>query len=248
MFYAEGTFSIRDVFWIKQKSCSSPATGRTHSALSVRLQGSALFRSQGREICVNPGDVIFIPAGVDYWIDHDEEELIILHLDASVQFSGIEVLTPQDTGSVLSLLKELFRLWKQQQPGYRNLCTAKLYELFALLQTQTQAPKGKFALIEPGVIYLNGHFDDPALTVETLAGQCGISQVYFRALFKERFGTSPVQAIRQRRLQQAAKMLSSGYYTVNEAAALCGFPDVKYFSTAFKSAYHTTPSEYKKNS
>lgn len=247
MFFSKGSFYLQDVFWLHRKASSTPAIGRSHSAISVRLQGSACFYTPSQTVCVHPGDVIFIPAGLDYHIENSDEELIILHLDAhGVDFSKIDILTPKDPGAVTQLLRELYGLWQQRLPGYRNLCSAKLYELFALLEIQEQAPKGKLALLEPGLLYLNAHFDDPALSIGILAQQCRISQVYFRTLFKQRFGISPAQAIRQRRLQQAAKLLKSAYYSVSEVAAMCGFPDVKYFSTAFKAAMGISPSEYKK--
>lgn len=246
MFFSKGSFYLRDVFWLHRKASSTPAIGRSHSAISVRLNGSARFCTPTQAVCVRPGDVIFLPAGLDYHIENSDEELIILHLDAhGVDFSKIDFLTPKDPGAVTDLLRELYRLWQQRLPGYRNLCTAKLYEIFALLETQEQAPKGKLALLEPGLLYLNAHFDDPELTVGQLAAACRISQVYFRRLFRELYGISPAAAIRQRRLRQAAKLLESTYYSVSEVAAMCGFPDVKYFSTAFKAAMGISPSAYK---
>lgn len=247
MFFQQGSFYLRDVFWLHRKQSITLAAGRSHSAISVRLQGHASFRTENGTFCVSPGDVIFIPAGVDYWIENSDEELIILHVDAhGCDLSQIETITPQSPGAILELLRELCRQWQQRRPGYRNHCTAKMHEMFALLETQPQTPEGKFSLLEPGVLYLNAHFDDPELTVAVLAEKCRISQVYFRALFKQRYGLSPVQAIRQRRLQQAAKLLESAYYSVNEVAAMCAFPDVKYFSTTFKAAMGVSPSEYKK--
>lgn len=245
MFFSTGSFYLRDVFWLHRKASSTPAIGRSHSAISVRLDGSARFYTHAQTVCVRPGDVIFIPAGLDYHIENSDEELIILHLDAhGVDFTKMDIITPTDPGAVTELLRELSRLWQQRLPGYRNLCTAKLYELFALLETQAQPAKGKSALLEPGLVYLNAHLEDPELTVGQLAAACRISQVYFRRLFRELYGTSPALAIRQRRLQQAARLLQTGYYSVSETARLCGFPDVKYFSTAFKAAMGTSPSAY----
>ena len=246
MFFEKGSFYLRDVFWLQRKPASTPAIGRSHSALSVRLQGSATFHTPEQTIRVEPGDIIFIPAGVDYHIDCTQEELIILHLDAhGDDFSKIEMIQPNNTDTVIELLQQLHRQWQERKPGYRCLCTAKMYELFALLESEAQLVSSKHALLEPGILYLNGHFDDPELTIGTLAEKCRISQVYFRRLFRQEYGLSPWEAIRQRRLQYAARLLANAECSVGQAAALCGFPDVKYFSTAFKTAYGVSPSAYK---
>lgn len=246
MFWEHTAFYLRDVFWLKRKQSHTLAAGRTHSAISIRLQGQTTFRTGDRIYRVQPGDVSFIPAGVDYRIENSDEELIILHVDAYGDFSRrITVLTPQNSGQIMDLFRELYRQWQRQGPGCRSLCTARLYEIFAHLERERQPERsGKFALLEPGLQYLNAHLEDPELNIGQLADACRISQVYFRRLFKELYGISPALAIRQRRLQQAAKLLEAGYYSVTETARLCGFPDVKYFSTAFKTAMGTSPSAY----
>ena len=246
MFFEKGSFYLRDVFWLQRKSASTPAVGRSHSALSVRLQGSATFRTPEQTVSVVPGDVIFIPAGVGYHIDCTQEELIILHLDAyGDTFSRLEHIRPQNPAALIELLQQLYHQWQERRPGYRNGCTARMHELFALLELDTQPASHRYSLLEPGVLYLNSHFADPELTVGVLAEKCRISQVYFRRLYRQEYGLSPAEAIRQLRLQYAAKLLANAECSVGQAAALCGFPDVKYFSTAFKAAYGKSPSANK---
>ncbi len=246
MFFEKGSFYLRNVFRLQRKPSSTPAVGRSHSALSVRLQGSATFRTPEQTVSVVPGDVIFIPAGVDYHIDCTQEELIILHLDAYGEtFSRLEHIHPQNSEAVMELLQQLHHQWQEQRPGYRNSCTARMHELFALLESESQPVSRRYALLEPGLLYLNSHFADPELTVGVLAEKCRISQVYFRRLYRQEYGLSPSEAIHRLRLQRAATLLANAECSVGQAAVLCGFPDAKYFSTAFKAAYGKSPSAYK---
>ena len=246
MFFENGSFYLRDVFRLQRKPASTSAVGRSHSALSVRLQGSATFHTPKQTIRVEPGDIIFIPAGVDYHIDCTQEELIILHLDAyGDTFSKLEYIRPQNPEAIIELLQQLHHWWQERRPGYRNSCTARMHELFALLELEVQPVSRRYSLLEPGLLYLNSHFADPELTVGVLAEKCRISQVYFRRLYRQEYGISPREAIRQQRLQYAARLLGNAECSVGQAAALCGFPDVKYFSTAFKAAYGKSPSAYK---
>lgn len=246
MFWRNASFYLRDTFRIERKRSHTQAVGRTHSAISVRLRGRTVFRTGEGSLCVEPGDVLLIPAGVDYWIDNSDEELIILHVDAYGEIPRrLQRFSPQNPGQVMERFRQLHQRWQMQEPGCRSVCTAMLYEIFASLDRE-QAPAGKFALLEPGIRCLNDRLGDPSLNVRQLAEACRISQVYFRRLFREFYGCSPAAAIRRRRLQRAAKLLESTDYSVAEVASMCGFPDVKYFSTAFKSDMGATPSGWRR--
>ena len=50
------------------------------------------------------------------------------------------------------------------------------------------------------------------------------------------------------RFDHATRLLSSGYYTPKQVAALSGFSDVKYFRTAFTHRFGITPTAYQKHS
>ena len=92
--------------------------------------------------------------------------------------------------------------------------------------------------------YLNAHYRDAELNVAYLASLCHVSEVYFRRVYHECFGTSPWQSILELRFSYACELLQSGYYTVKEIAVRSGFPDVKYFRTAFGKRYGCTPTAY----
>ena len=71
-----------------------------------------------------------------------------------------------------------------------------------------------------------------------------MSEVYFRKLFKEEFGISPQKYIIDLRLQNAAGLISTGYYSLKEVAYMSGYTDYKYFSVEFKKNMGVSPSEY----
>ena len=61
---------------------------------------------------------------------------------------------------------------------------------------------------------------------------------------KELTNQSTRDLIRNLRLKQAASLLASKRQSINEVAALTGFTNVAYFSTAFKELYGMTPTAY----
>jgi AraC-like DNA-binding protein len=93
---------------------------------------------------------------------------------------------------------------------------------------------------------LHSSFRDPDLSISRLAEVCSVSEVYFRRIYGERFGISPLKALLNLRFDYAKRLLRSGYYTISQTAELSGFTDVKYFRTAFKARYGITPTQYYK--
>lgn len=77
-----------------------------------------------------------------------------------------------------------------------------------------------------------------------VARVAGCSESHLRALFKADYGVSLVTYLNSVRVERAKKMLESGIFRLDEIAAACGFANVYYFSTVFKSVTGTPPSRY----
>ncbi|MBE7066829.1 MAG: helix-turn-helix domain-containing protein [Ruminococcaceae bacterium] len=73
-----------------------------------------------------------------------------------------------------------------------------------------------------------------------------MSEEYFRKLYKEAYGISPHNAIIDKRIKKACRLLQSGFFSVNEVAEKVGFTNSKYFSTLFHKAMNMSPIAYKK--
>ena len=86
------------------------------------------------------------------------------------------------------------------------------------------------------------NYTDPEFSVNTMVERAAMSNTYFRKLFVIRFGTTPVKHLAEMRLSHAEKLLSSGTYTVAEAAESSGFSDVKYFTRLVHREFGVPPS------
>ena len=78
-----------------------------------------------------------------------------------------------------------------------------------------------------------------------MAGLCGMSDTYFRRLFVEEFGMTPVKYITNLRMEHITELLRSNYYTVEEVAEACGFNNVNYFSLFVKKETGLPPTAYR---
>lgn len=86
----------------------------------------------------------------------------------------------------------------------------------------------------------------PALSVETLAADVGVSPVHLRNLFRRETGSSPRRFLIQLRLRHAARLLRHSQAEVKEIAAASGFASDHYFHLAFRRNFGWTPSEYRR--
>ncbi len=81
------------------------------------------------------------------------------------------------------------------------------------------------------------------LELEEYARLAGRSLSAFKRDFKEVFDAAPGQWLRERRLNRAHTMLSSGNLQVSEVAFQCGFENLSHFSRAYKERFGKSPAE-----
>jgi AraC-like DNA-binding protein len=120
-----------------------------------------------------------------------------------------------------------------------------LSQLFALIQHE-QSHEQRDAIPErmrAARRQIDRAFGDTNFTIGHLAEQAGVSETYFRREFRECFGTSPSTYLKTIRIENARLLLSTGYYTVSEVAARCGFQSLSYFSYEFHRLTGQTPTE-----
>lgn len=88
--------------------------------------------------------------------------------------------------------------------------------------------------------------DDPDFNIDTVAETMAISRTNFYKKFKSLTTLTPMEFVRDMRLQRAKQYLDAGGHNISEIAYLTGFSNPKYFSTCFKEKYHVSPSDYMK--
>ncbi|MBR3704445.1 MAG: helix-turn-helix domain-containing protein [Oscillospiraceae bacterium] len=91
--------------------------------------------------------------------------------------------------------------------------------------------------------YIRQHLGEE-LSIERLSGTFYLSRYHLMHRFKEIYGCTVQQYIRQKRLQQAAEQIRQGV-PVLKAAEDAGFGDYSVFLRAFRAAYGKSPREWK---
>lgn len=82
------------------------------------------------------------------------------------------------------------------------------------------------------------------ISLEDLAGLCGLSRFQFLRRFSKTTGITPYAWLLRLRLENACRLLASGRQSIAQVAAEVGFYDQSHFNRAFKLAYKVAPSDY----
>lgn len=90
------------------------------------------------------------------------------------------------------------------------------------------------------------NLSDESYSVELLASDICLSRTQLFRKCKALTGTSPVELLRNTRLQRAQQLLAEGKGSVAEVAYSVGFTDASYFTRCYKAYFGTTPHEINK--
>ncbi len=125
---------------------------------------------------------------------------------------------------------------------------ASIYRLLsAICQKQKRrSTKNKYTCIKEGIKLLEQNSD---MKIVDIAQLCGVSECYFRKLFKEYSGESPMDFRQHYRIEKAKQLLLSDEgLSISEIAEELNFSDIYHFSKTFKKFTNTSPNKFLKSS
>jgi len=156
------------------------------------------------------------------------------------------LLRPRDTE--LCLIRDLRELLAAQpsrertEAIYRN-SLALLQVVLARPELSWQRPLPEnFARVREGI---EGGLASK-LTVPLLARWAGLSVASFNRGFKRHFGATPARYVTDRRVREAARLLSQTAETIEAIAEETGFPNRYYFSRIFRQATGEAPAGFRR--
>lgn len=93
-------------------------------------------------------------------------------------------------------------------------------------------------------LYIEDNLNDTALSVEAMAKHLGLSRSTLYSKMMELTGNSPVEYIRNVKLDKAAVLLEKSDMNIAQIAYSTGFTTPNYFTRAFKARFKMQPSEF----
>ena len=215
----------------------------------------------GTKLEAKKGDVIYLPAFGEYKSNfknfgNEPIDGILINLSFS-----------DDKGKPF-YLPDKIKIYKNNNPNYiksyftnilncskqplMNIAELKsiAYKILAYLGASNKELKinsSKYKCISEGISYLENDTQQ-ILSIDEIAELCHVSATYFRRLFKEYSGVSPVQFKILKKLETAKALLLTNDMTIFEISDYLGFESVAYFSKLFKKYEKMSPSQYRNSS
>jgi AraC-like DNA-binding protein len=229
-----------------------------HHILAFAVSGRAMYRCADRNFTVSRGQMLFFPKGMAHSAKSDPMapwsfystsfDLQFLDTRAKAAFESLpRTVTPPNTSELSGFFGDLEMHWNAREAGYLLRCRGILMQLLhvfvrsnrAELQIVPHARK-----LAPVIELLRGN-PTGTHTVEKLAAMTQLSPSRFRTLFRQYTGQSVLRYQNWLRINKAKDILSSGEYSVTEAARETGFQDIYYFSRLFKKLTGFNPSYFR---
>ncbi len=219
--------------------------GRKSYGLSFCKEGQITYTHNGRKFVSDPEHAIILPKGQSYTLSGDKTgNFALINFDCVDLLCDTMMLLP--TRNIEPLVKDFEQiknlfLFERNRPKVISLFYNIIHNL-----SFSNCPEHN--LLSPAIKYLEKNFSSPDLTNKVLAGQCNISEVYFRRLFIKIFGVTPKQYVIDARINKAKQMLTDGLLKIDAVSEACGFSNPYHFCRLFKQKTGLTPSAFAKNS
>lgn len=230
----------------------------SHTLLWFKNCSATITDSLGNVLEVSQNQLTYMAKGLEYIVEFhdtatDQEDTVVIHFQMTDRAGRDICAAPQPVvciSNVDSSLQHSINLLVQECKNNMVCIPAlhgELYKILALIcqKQKRRIARDKFACIRLGIQMLE---QDSDLNLSQIAAKCGVSDCYFRRLFQQYSGESPMSFRQRLRIERAKQfLLSDEQYTISEVAQELGFADVYHFSKTFKKYCGVSPKQYIQN-
>ncbi len=224
-------------------------TDRHCWAVVLKYEGETEYYNNGNTFVSNINNAVILPSGCKYdWICTHSGHYCILEFDAVITYDAILPVPIKDGEKLFKMIKEIEYKQTAGTPMKNAELIRDTYSILihlVRLEQPSYAAAQKYGRIAPAVEYIVKNYSK-GVTNDELAGLVGMSTVYFRKLFRELKGESPIAFAHRLKIEKAVEMLKSDYGTIGEIAISLGYQNIYDFSRDFKKHIGISPTKYKK--
>ena len=154
---------------------------------------------------------------------------------------------------MLDLISQTVDLCGEQTPGYefdiRNHLSNLVYQIFLLQRKYTKGLSDATLRSQERIKIMLSYIEvnyQRNITLEEIAESASVSKSECIRCFHKTIGRTPIQFLKEFRLQKAATLLRSTDLSVSDIAFMCGFFEMSYFTRSFRAQFTDTPTQYRK--
>lgn len=223
---------------------------RTSWAILYKWEGETVYKTKnGETVISNAKHPVILPKGSSYeWQCTKAGRYSVIEFDAEPECEEIFSFNLTNEDKLLAAFKKLERTRLLRAPCWQLEVLSDTYRMMLMLlrlDTSGYVPSDKLKKIQPAIDYMLQNFDT-FVSNDELAAMTSVSTVYFRKIFTEAYGMSPIRYVQHVRIAKAKEMLRSDFGSISDIAQSLGYQSIYHFSKAFKTVTGMSPSAYMK--
>lgn len=234
------------IFKIERSPIKICTEKRNFSVLSFRTKGNTSFNQNGNVTTVKDGDVVFVPPNTEYTQSSSvHEKITAIHFKSN--YPIFDRITPVKLQQAEKYFELIFKAASIDRSENSFEEISLLYRLLQQIENSfDSARKNSYPKILSSALEIfKNEFSTPETYTSSVAERLSVSCSYLRKLFNENLGISPSDYLLKIRMDNAKRLLESGYYKISEISALCGYAQPKSFTVAFKKSVGIPPTEFR---
>ena len=217
-------------------------------AVIMKYEGETHYLSDGQKYISDINHPVILPKGCTYdWNCTKAGRFYSIEFECESSFREPIPFTLTTGDQLLKKFKELEYRRNLKASTIQLESIRDTYSiLLALIKSQSDnyVPTTKKDKLAPAIEYISQNYNQK-IANRQLAEITGLSTVYFRKLFTQAYGISPIVYTQNLRIEKAKELLKSDYGTLSDLAISLGYTSLYDFSRAFKKHTGVAPSRYK---
>lgn len=230
----------------------------SHTLLWFKNCRAKITDSNGEVLIAEKNQVAFMSKGIEYTVEFfdtapNQDDSIVFHFQLK-NMDNEEItptLSPQICIKNVDTTMAYFIESAAEEFNKNIVCipiiTSVIYQILGLAcqRQRKRVVSHKFKYISEGIELMENNSNK---TLNEIAQICGVSEGYFRKLFREYSGENPIEFRQKHRIEKAKQLLLLDTHSIGEIAEELNFSDIYHFSKTFKKITGLSPQNYIKQS
>ena len=251
--YGEHVHEFIEIIYISDGEGSQFVDGVEYSVkrgdmLFVNWGATHSFESDGT---MSYTEIYFSPKLVENGVITPENAIAMLALSSfdgmrAEKSGGMVSFLGQDMIEIEFILGAMKRELERGALASRNIVESYVNIIIAMMLRKASSDDDLLAedMWQSMKSYIDSNPEEK-MTLSSLSSKMFYNPSYFSRVFKRKFGTSPMEYLRERRLERASVLLISTDDSVDDIIERVGFTDRSSFYHLFSKRFGQTPSEYR---
>ena len=257
---AQSDARLLNITWAQYSSeWNSTMHAHRHAEMFFIMSGSGTFQLQRHSFPDSGRSLVIINPGVMHCEQSNQGspmEYIVLgveNLEMAANEQGYVLTTFHlDWDAISVSLRLMLQEARSGQDGYSQVCQRMLEIILLRILRRRGLSLASEAVgmddnRECGLVrrYIDEHFKE-SITLDQLAELAHINKYYLVHAFRKAYGTSPINYLISRRIQESRFLLTNSNHSLSQIARILGFSSLSYFSQSFHRTEGVSPMEYRK--